>query len=472
VAAYAWTRRHDLIYGGNSAMSARSDFRERLVEGPLLKAIWTLSFPIMITSGLHSLFNVVDIYFVGKLGPAAVAGVGMSGVVMFIVMTLMIGLGTATRATVSRFVGSGDYPKAVEYAVASLVIATFLSIIAGIFGTTLAPKILSALDAKGEALELGVRYIRIMFLGMIGMAFSMSINGILQGAGDSKTPMYIMLFSVGLNVILDPMMILGIWPFPKWGVEGAAIATVSARGMAMTIGLFVMFRGVDSFKVPFSSLKLHWKRIWDIIRIGIPAAIQPALGNVANLLMIKVVAGFGTEAIAALVLAIRIHMFALLPGFGLGNANGAIVGQNLGAGKIDRATKSVWITAGLLEAILLVIGTVFYIFAPWIITQFNAEPEVVRIGSKGLRLLALGYPLVALATTLVRAINGAGKTLVPAIVLLIAFFGIQIPAAYLLAKTQLGASGVFIAISVGFAFQAIILLGYFTTGRWAKGKFH
>ncbi len=203
-----------------------------------------------------------------------------------------------------------------------------------------------------------------------------------------------------------------------------------------------------------------------------PAAIQPAISNVANLVMIKVVAGFGTEAIAALVLAMRINMFALLPGFGLGNASGAIVGQNLGAGKPERAIRSTWIASGMLEILLISFGAVLYVFAPWIVSHFNDNPEVVRIGSEGLRTIILGYPMLALISILLRAINGAGQTLMPAIILALVFFGVQIPLAIFLSKTSLQVNGVFVAILITYAVQIAFFLPYFLSGHWTKKKLH
>ncbi|RKZ29809.1 hypothetical protein DRQ36_07510 [bacterium] len=445
--------------------------RDKLVEGPVLPAIWTMAYPMIVTMGLQSLFNIVDIYFVGKLGSDAVAAVGMSGIIMFFMMTLMIGLGTATRALIARFIGSNRFDSASEIASSSLIIAFIISVLAGVFGTTLAPQILVALGADKTVLTFGVQYIQIMFIGMMSLAFTASINSILQGAGDAKTPMFILLFSVGLNIFLDPMLILGIGPFPKLGVRGAAIATVSARGIAMIIGMFLILRGINHFKLSLKSLRWNGSRIWQVVKIGFPAAIQPAMNNIAGLIMIRIVSGFSMEAVAAFVVAMRINMFALLPGFGLGNANGTIVGQNLGAGRPARAKRSTWITCGILEIVLITIGAVFYIFAPWIITKFNDNPEVVRIGVVGLRTLTLGYPILAIATILARAINGAGVTKIPAIILAIAFFAVQVPLAVVLSRTTMEVTGVFVAVIIGFFVQAVIFSWYFLSNRWAKAHF-
>ncbi|MCD6502466.1 MATE family efflux transporter, partial [bacterium] len=261
--------------------------REKIVEGPILPAIWHVAIPMMVSMGLQSLFNLVDIYFVGKLSAQAVAAVGMSGIVMFVMMTFIIGLGTSTRALVARFVGSNEMDKAFETAFASLTIALGLSVLVALFGTFLAPQILKLLGAEGEVLRLGVRYIRIMFIGMMGLAFSISVNSILQGAGDAKTPMIILLFSTGLNIILDPMLIMGYGPFPQLGVDGAAIATVSARGMAMVIGLIVLFRGKSGFKLSIKDYSWSLKRIGQIFSIGIPAATQPLIRNISGLILIR-----------------------------------------------------------------------------------------------------------------------------------------------------------------------------------------
>ena len=442
--------------------------REKIVEGPILPAIWHVAIPMMVSMGLQSLFNLVDIYFVGKLSAQAVAAVGMSGIVMFVMMTFIIGLGTSTRALVARFVGSNEMDKAFETAFASLTIALGLSVLVALFGTFLAPQILKLLGAEGEVLRLGVRYIRIMFIGMMGLAFSISVNSILQGAGDAKTPMIILLFSTGLNIILDPMLIMGYGPFPQLGVDGAAIATVSARGMAMVIGLIVLFRGKSGFKLSIKDYSWSLKRIGQIFSIGIPAATQPLIRNISGLILIRIATGFGTASVAAYVIVMRIMMFALMPGIGLGDANGTIVGQNLGAGKLNRAKKAVWLTMGINTTILIPTGIMIAVFAAWIVSKFNAEPDVVMIGARSLKIFCLGMPFIAIGTVLTRAINGAGKTVIPAILIAIALLGVRIPLAIGLSGTLLGTDGIFIAFVASDFTLAAISMWYFLSGKWAS----
>jgi len=454
-------------------ITPRLSHREKLVNGPIFPAILHLALPMMIAHGLQSLFNLVDTFFVGKLGPDEVAAVGMSGVVMFVMMTLMIGLSTATRALVARAIGENDPEKAELWAGSSLIIAFVISIGVAIFGTTLAPQILSALGANQTVQDLGVQYIRIMFLGMMSMAFTFSIQGILYGSGDGKTPMYILLFATGLNIFLDPMLIMGYGPFPKLGVTGAALATVSARTMAMIIGLVVLFRGKNTFRLSLKHLKWNGEKLWRIIRIGFPAAIQPALANIAGLAMVRIIATFGTTAIAGHVIALRLNMMAMLPAFAFANANGAVVGQNLGAGLIERAKKATWITAFSLEAIFLVVGGLVFTFAPWIVSKFNSTPDVVKVGATGIRIIIMGYPVYAFGTAIWRALNGAGDTTPPVLTIAFSLFVIQIPLAILLSRIeQIGFRGIFISIPVAYLFQTIIFILYFKRERWTKVKFH
>jgi putative MATE family efflux protein len=441
--------------------------REKIVEGPILPAIWHVALPMMVSMGLQSLFNLVDIYFVGKLSAQAVAAVGMSGIVMFVMMTFIIGLGTATRALIARFVGSRDMDKASETAFASLTIALGLSVLVAFFGTFLAPQILELLGAEGEVLVLGVKYIRIMFIGVMGLTFSISVNSILQGAGDARTPMIILLFSTGLNIILDPMLIMGYGPFPKLGVEGAAIATVCARGMAMAIGLIVLFFGKSGFKLSIKDFSWRPERIGQIFRIGLPAATQPLIRNLSGLVLIRIVTGFGTASVAAYVIVMRIMMFVLMPGIGLGDANGTVVAQNLGAGKIDRAKKAIRLTASINATILIPMGIILAIFAGWVISKFNAEPDVVAIGARSLRIFCIGIPFIAIGTVLTRAINGAGKTVIPAIMIAIALLVVKIPLAVVLSGTYLETGGVFIAFVASDFTLAAISIWYFLSGRWA-----
>lgn len=431
------------------------------------KGIWILAIPMIVSNMLQAAFNLVDMIWVGRLGPAALAAVAMAGQILMIVMFVMIGVGTGTTAMVARAVGKKDRPKADNVAMQSLILGFIGSAVFAVIGYIFSPWLLEILGAKPDVVQLGTGYLQITFAGVIVMFFMFLISAILHGAGDAATPMLVLAGSTVLNVVLDPIFIFGFGFIPALGVNGAAWATVLSRGIGSLIALEILLRGRSRIHVRMEYFKIDLETIWRILRIGIPASTQMSLRGLVNLAMIAIVAGFGTFAVAAYGSGQRLFMLAMMPGFALGMAAGTMVGQNLGAKQPERATLSAWTTVGYYSIFMLFMAFVFIAFAPYLILLFNNNPEVVKIGTSFLRITALGTIFIAPGLILGRSMSGAGDTLPPMIITFVALWMIQIPLAIFLSRIPaLGITGIWFAILTAYFSLALMGIFWFQLGRW------
>lgn len=438
-----------------------------LTQGSIAKNIWILAVPMLISNGLQSAFNIVDMFWVGRLGPTALAAVAMSGSILMIVMFLMMGVSVGTTAMVARFIGQKRKDEADHIAMQSLLMGFVLSLVLAVFGYFVSPWFLRLLGAAPEVVHLGSGYMQILFLGVMVMFYMFLVSAILQGAGDALTPMLILVIATFINIVLDPLFIFGIGFFPRLGVNGAALATVLAEAVGSLIALEVLLRGRSRLQVRINDLKIDWHGMWRILRIGMPAALQMSLRGLVGIVLMAVVSSFGTAAIAAYGVGLRLNMLALMPGFALGMAAGTLVGQNLGAKQLERSNTSAW-TAVFYYAIFMVILSILFIsFAPQIILIFNNSPEVIRIGSLYLRITAWGYVFVALGIVLNRALSGAGDTISPTIITFVSLWLFQIPLAIFLAKIPyLGVKGIWYAILIAYLVQGLLTAFWFQVGKW------
>jgi putative MATE family efflux protein len=432
----------------------------------ITKGIFILAIPMIISNVLQTAFNVVDMIWVGKLGASALAAVAMSGQIILIVMFLMIGIGVGTTAKVARAVGEKDRPRAENVAMQSLILGFIGSVFFAIVGYYLSPWLLEVLGARPDVVQLGTGYLRITFIGVIVMFYGFLISAILQGAGDAATPMVILVIATFINIVLDPILIFGLAFIPRLGVNGAAWATVISRAIGSVIALDILLRGRSRIHVRTEYFRIHWETIRSILKIGFPASIQMTLRGLVGIVLIAVVAGFGTFAIAAYGVGLELFMIAMMPGFALGMASGTLVGQNLGAKKPERAVLSAWTTVGYYEIFMFAMCVVFLIFAPYLIMLFNTEPEVVEIGTNFLRIAALGTVFIAPSLILGRSMSGAGDTVSPLVITFITLWVIQIPLAIYLSRTALGLNGIWLAFLFAYIAQALMAVSWFQVGKW------
>lgn len=439
--------------------------------GSITKSLFILAIPMILSNLFQTAFNLVDMAWVGRLGAEALAAVSMSGAILMILMFVMIGIGIGTTAMVARFVGARKYPEAENIAMQSLIMGFFGSVIFAAIGYFLSPWMLGVLGAEPAVVSLGTGYLQITFLGIIVIFYMFLIAAILQGAGDAATPMLILGFSVLINIVLDPLLIFGVGFFPRMGVNGAALASVIAEAVGSLVALEVLLHGRSRVHVRLNDFRIDLGGMWRILKIGIPASVQMSLRGLMGVVLVAIVAGFGTNAIAAYGVGLRLSMLAMMPGFALGAAAGTMVGHNLGAQKPERAVASAWTAVGYYAVFMLLASVFFFFLAPQLMTVFNRQPEVVSVGADFLRIIAVSNLFVAVGMILGRAISGSGDTVPTMLFTFISLWIVQVPLAFYLSRLPaLGVRGVWFAVLAAQVMLALLNTAWFQLGRWKMKK--
>ena len=437
--------------------------------GPLGRAIFLLAVPMVIEMAMESIFAVVDVFFVGRLGPAAVATIGLTESLMIVIYTLAFGLSIGATATVSRRIGEKEPDRAARAAVQVLILGALVSGTLGIIGAIFAPQLLALMGATPDVLEIGIGYARMMLAGSSTAFLLFVVNAVFRGAGDPAVAMRVLILGNSINIVMDPVLIFGLGPFPELGVTGAAIATTLGRGIGFLYALWLLAKGSGHLSIKRRHIALEPSTMMAIARLSGTGTMQVAIGSLSWLGLIRVVAGFGSTAMAGYTIAVRVMLFALMPAFGLGAAAATMVGQSLGAKLPDRAEAAVWKAAKYNVAFLGLTGVAFLLFAPLIVGLFTKDPAVAASGIFGLRAMAIGFPLFALGMVLEQSFNGAGDTWTPTWINLWIYWVLQIPLAWVLATTfGYGERGVYISVTVAYSALAIVSAILFKRGRWKE----
>ena len=415
----------------------------------------------------HDLMGIVDLFFVGKLGPAAVAAVALAITILGIVIMLGLGVTAGTTALVANAVGMGRRARAGEVAAQSILLACVLAGIAAALGVPLSAAALRLLGADPEVVAIGAGYLRIMSGGSICMMAMMTFGATLRGAGDAVTPFRAMVLGNIVNAVLDPIFIFGWLGLPAMGVPGSAWATLIGRCVALTVMVRVFFiDGHEHFHLRLQDLKPHWRTISQILKIGVFASGGMLLRNIAALALIRLVAVFGTIAVAAYGIGMRLRMLILGPSMGFGTAAATVVGQNLGAGKPERAEKAGWTAVGICMVIAVCLTVVFWLGGEQLIALFNDDPGVIAIGCDFLRWFSIAFPFLALGFVLSRAMAGAGDTLRPMIITGVTLVAFGIPLAYGLAYTFESVRGIWAAVAACHIIEGLLIAYAFRRGQW------
>ena len=449
----------------NSIRGSEADYTQINIG----KALFLLAVPMVLELVMESTFAVVDIYFVGTLGASAVATVGLTETYLFLLYSIAMGLSVAVTAIIARRIGEKEKEKAGITAVQSIVIALFVSLPFALAGIFFAKDLLSLMGADSWVLNHGYHYAQWMLGGNVVIVMLFIINAIFRGAGDPAIAMRVLWIANGINIILDPLLILGLGPFPKLGIEGAAIATNIGRGIGVLTQLWLLFRGGKHIKVIRSYLYLNWKIISRIVRTSLGGIGQMIVAMTSWIFIVRILAEFGSEVVAGSTIALRIMMFTMTPAWGMSNAVATLVGQNLGAKKPDRAEKSVWIT-GIWNMIFLIAVSIFYFFnSESLMGIFTDDTTVISIGSEWLRIVSYSYFVYGWWMVSVQAFNGAGDTVTPTKINLVFFWLIEIPLSYFMAETLgMKYSGVYWAILIAETSVGLFTLWLFSKGKWKK----
>jgi putative MATE family efflux protein len=447
----------------------RGDAPGYILQGSVAVAVLKLSWPFWISATLEDFYSLVDLFWVGRLGPSAVAALALCGTLMGMAFTVAVGIATGALAVVARHVGEGRPEAAWAATWQSLYLGIGLGLLSTALGVPLAGPLLELLQAEGEVLRQGTVYLQIIALGAVPLFVSFSLTSALRGAGDAVTPMIALLAGNLMNLVLDPVLIFGWFGAPRLGVAGAAAATLASQGTAFAYVLWVLVRGRAPLRLSLRHARPDPALILRIARIGIFGSMQMLVRNASALAVVAIVSPFGQAALAAYGVGMRLMMVVLMPGFGLGNAAATVAGQNLGAGARDRAVLAGWIASFLYLAITSVFAAVLLAGAPGIVAVFSDDPGVVDAGASLLFWLALSFFFLPFGLAPARAMAGAGDTFTPLWTTTISLLLLQVPAAWGFSQA-FGLQGLWSSFLVAHAANALLTVVWYHRGKWASRK--
>lgn len=442
-----------------------------LTSGSLLRGIFRLAGPMFLSAQLQNLQTLIDLFWVGRLGADAVAALSIGGTVLMLLFPFVMGMAVGTVAFVARYIGAGRPAEAADAARQSLLISFIVGLVTGFACIPFSRPLCLLLGATPAVADLGVQYLNISFAGAYTMFVLFTASSTIQGSGNSVIPMLAMVYANLINLVLDPLFIYGYGSFPALGMEGAALATVLSQGIAVLYLLFCLHRGKAGLSVHFNSLRVDWNTAWRILRTGMPGGGQMLSRSLMALVLTRVVADCGTLALAAYGIGMRFHMIILMPSFALGNAAATMVGQNLGAGRPDRAQRCSWLATGIACAITGIAAVIMVALAAPLMRIFTSAPQVIHIGADYLAIVSLFYIFAAVAIVLSRAMMGAGDTMASMILTIICLWGIQVPlAVWLPHAMHAPTAGIWWAIAAALTAHGVLTAIWFQTGRWKLKK--
>lgn len=436
-------------------------------EGSIFKNLVALSWPMTITQTLMSLGPTIDMVWVGKLGDAAVAAVGVSGVVVQMAQGIMMGFTTGMRALIARAIGAGDNATANRVAQQAVVVSASYALVMALVGHFFGEYIVRFITHDPDIVRMGTAYLRIEFVGGATVTFRMMMDAIMQASGDSVNPMWIATVYRLFHIALSPFLIFGLWIFPKLGVTGAAYTGVIAQSLGVFLGLNVLLGSRSRVKVSFKKFKFNPGIVWRIIRIGFPASVTGIQRNLNQFFLQVFMAPFGAAALAAHVITQRLEMFILMPAMSFGQGAGILVGQNLGARKEQRAERSAWTGVAIVEIFVSSVALAMVLFTQPVIHIFNNDPSMTATGVQFIRIAAIGWALMGFQFVLMNCLQGAGDTLPTMVIGIVTTWVITIPLAYFLPlHTSWGATGIRWAMTFSVLVGATANVVYFRTGKW------
>jgi len=453
---------------------ARSFVREALRDnqadfttGPISRGLGLLAIPMMLEMGMEAIFAVVDIAFVSRLGMNAVAAVGLTEALITVLYAVAVGLGMGVTAMVSRRVGEKDTVAAAYVTGQAIWVGAVLACVIGVTGAILADDLLRMMGASREVIAEGSGFTAVLLGGNASILYLFLLNAAFRGAGDAPVALRSLALANACNLVLDPCFIFGLGPFPEMGVTGAAVATTIGRSIGCAYLFYYLFAGKGRLQFSFRNLALSPSLIARMVKISIGGIGQFLIATSSWIIVIRIIAMFGSAPVAAYTIAIRMMEFVFLPAWGLGNAAATMVGQNLGAMRPDRAESATRTAARYNVIFMTTLGGLFFAFAPQIVGLFSDDPEILRYGVSCLRILGLGYPMYAVGMIITQALNGAGDTRTPSLLNLVAFWLTQIPLAYFLASPMsMGPNGVFWAIVISESLLTVMGVLVFRRGAW------
>jgi len=457
---------------GRTIAFVRESLRDNEVDftqGRVSTALGLLAIPMMLEMSMEAIFAVVDIAFVSRLGTDAVAAVGITEALVTVLYAVAIGLGTGVTAMVSRRIGAKRPDEAARVTGQAIWFGAVLSIAIGIFGVIFAEDMLRMMGASESVVAQGTGFTAVLLGGSASILYLFLLNAAFRGAGDAAVALRSLWLANGINIVLDPCFIFGLGPFPEMGVTGAAVATTIGRGIGVIYQLYYLVGGRGRLEFHLRHLRFDFVLMRRMIVISVGGIGQFLIATSSWIVIMRIVAHYGSAAIAAYTIALRIIEFVFLPAWGLGNAAATLVGQNLGAGQPDRAEISAWRAAKYNAIFMTGLGLLSVLAAPWIAALFTSDADVMRYGTSCIRILGIGYPMYAIGMIMVQSLNGAGDTATPSILNFLCFWVVQIPLAWWLAEPlSWGPNGVFWSIVASESLLTVLSVMVFRRGSWKQ----
>ena len=438
-----------------------------LTQGNLGRALRVLAVPMALEMVMEAVFSVADVLFVARLGSASVAAVGLTESLMMVVYAIAFGVAIATTALVSRRTGEGDEAGAARAAAQAIAFGSALSMVIAVIGTSWAEPLLRLQGASPEVAEVGRSFASISFAGNLTILLLFIQNGAFRGVGAAKIAMVSLTLANLCNLILDPCLIFGLGPFPELGLEGAAWATLIGRGIGVVFQWYLFTRPSSGLKLALPHFVPDKRTLRSITRLTIGASAQQFVEVASWIWLMRLLANFGESALAGYAIAIRLLSFPLLLAWGISNAATTLVGQNLGAGKPERAEQAVWLAMGYCGVFLALAALCLVPASQPLMELVGSDPKAVEVGANALRIIGYGFVFYGCGTTAVQALNGAGDTATPGWLNLIALWGVKLPLAYFFAEySELGTNGIFWAITIAYVLHSVGGILLFRLGRW------
>lgn len=449
----------------------RGDSHRDFTQERIGRAVTLLAIPMVLEASMESLFAIVDMFWVAHLGSNAVATVGLTESVLTLLFAVAMGMSTATSAMVARRIGEKDPDGAADAAVQGIIFGFVFAGLIGALGAWFAPDVLSLMGASEAIVRTGAGYTRIIYGSSAAVMLLFLINGVFRGAGDAALAMRVLWIANLINIVLNPLLIFGLGPFPRLGVMGSGIGTAIGRSTGVLIQIWALTRGKSRVMVHLRHMRVHAHVMGTLIKIAAGGIFQYFIGMASWIGLVRMASSFGSIAVAGYTLAIRIVIFAILPSWGMANAAATLVGQNLGAKKPDRAEQSVW-RAGFYNMIFLgAVALVFILLARPVIGVFTDDAAVISVAVQALRLISYGYIFYAWGMVMVASFNGAGDTYTPTVLNALCYWLIRIPLAWWLSfRWNLGPTGVFWSIPIADSILAMVAVAAFRTGKWKAQK--
>jgi putative MATE family efflux protein len=438
-------------------------------EGSLRRSIIVLAIPMILEMMMESLFGVVDMFFVARLGVDSLATVALTESLLVLVFGIALGLSMATTAFVARRIGEKDPEGAAVGAVQAIAVGILLAIVVGIAGILYAPDLLALMGATSSVILIGTTYTRILLGGSLTIFLLFLINAVFRGAGDAALAMRVLWFANGINIVLDPCLINGWGPFPRLNVKGAAVATTIGRGLGVAMQVYLLLGGHSRVRIHARQIRLQFDVLWRLLKVSFTGILQFVIATASWTGLIRLCATFGSVSVAGYTVAIKIFMFVILPCWGLSGAAATLVGQSLGAKKPERAEAAVYQTGRYTMIYMGTLALAFLVLAPQMVGFFTSNLAVSKVASDCLRIISLGNVCYAWGMVLVQAFNGAGDTRTPSLINFFCYWCFQIPLAFILARgAGWGSTGVFTAIPAAETAMTISSLILFRRGLWKK----